>query len=53
MFEKKKGKKMDNSSKIIVIIYYNGSIIQNTDKDVIFMSREQAYFSILQTISFK
>ena len=44
---------MDSSSEIIVIIYYNGYIIQNKNEGVVFMFGEQAYFSIPQTISFE
>ena len=31
---------MNSNSYITVLVYYNGSVIQNTDEDVIFMSNE-------------
>ena len=49
MFEKK----IDSSSDITVLVYYNESIIQHTDQGMILMSSEQAYFSNLQTILFE
>ena len=42
---------MDSSSEITVLIYYNGSVIQNTNEGVIFIFNKQAYFSIPQTMS--
>ena len=33
---------MDSSSEITVLVHYNGFVIQNTDKGVIFMFSEQA-----------
>ena len=36
--KKRREKKMDNSSTLTVLIYYNRSIIQNTDECMIFMS---------------
>ena len=55
LFEKKKEeeKRWIAVSKITILIYYNGYVTQNTNEDVIFMSNEQAYFTILQTISFE
>ena len=44
---------MNSNSYITVLVYYNGSVIQNTDEDAIFMSSDQAYFSISQIMWFE
>ena len=44
---------MDNSANIIVITYFNGFIIKNTQKGVVFMSEEPLIIFVPQTISFE
>ena len=44
---------MDNNTNVTIIIYFNGSIIINTENDVIFMSNEPTYFFVPQTMSFE
>ena len=44
---------MDNSTNVIVVVYFIGSIITNTEQGVIFMSDEPTYFFVPQTMSFE
>ena len=44
---------MDNNANIIVIAYFNGSIIKNIEKYVVFMFDEPLIIFVPQTISFE
>ena len=44
---------MDNTANVTIIAHFNSFVIKNTEQGVIFMSNEQTYFFVPQTMSFE
>ena len=44
---------MDNSINVIVVAHFNGSVIKNTEKDVIFIFDKLLIIVVPQTMAFE